>query len=75
MTIYIYNSPIGRFLIRPQSNDYWDLWFEDDVLGSYGSAMAAADDVYLQVTGHYEWDSLKNIDIPTDVDEWEELEE
>jgi hypothetical protein len=53
--IYQYRSPIGRFLIKPQANGRWGLWFKDDLLGSYHSALAAADDV----------------DIPTDISEWE----
>jgi len=69
--IYLYRSPIGRFLIKLQTNNRWDLWFKDDLLGSYHSAMAAADDVYMQSTGNYDCDSLDGIDIPTDIHEWE----
>ena len=47
MKVYQYISPIGRFLIKPQANGRWGLWFKDDLLGSYYSAMAAADDVYM----------------------------
>jgi len=69
--IYQYISPIGRFVIKPQDNGRWGLWFSDDLLGSYQSAMAAADDVYTQATGNFGWDSLDGIDIPTDIYEWE----
>ena len=71
MKIYQYRSPIGRFLIKPQPNGRWGLWFKDDLLGSYHSAMAAADDVCMQATGDYDWDSLDGVDIPTDISEWE----
>lgn len=71
MKVYQYKSPIGLFLIKPQTNGRWGLWFKDDLLGSYHSAMAAADDVYMQVTGDYDWDSLDGVDIPTDISEWE----
>ena len=71
MKVYQFRPPIGRFLIKPQENGRWGLWFNDDLLGSYLSAMAAADDVYTQVTGDYDWDSLDGVDIPTDIHEWE----
>ena len=71
MKIYQYRSPIGRFLIKPQTNGRWGLWFKDDLLGSYHSAMTAADDVYMQATGDYDGDSLDGVDIPTDISEWE----
>jgi len=71
--IYRYRSPIGRFLAIPQSNGLWGLWFEDDLLGSYHSAMAAADDVYMRATGDSDWDYLEGVDIPTDICEWEVL--
>lgn len=71
MKVYQYKSPAGLFLIKPQANGRWGLWFKDDLLGSYHSAMAAADDVYMQATGDYDWDSLDGVDIPTDISEWE----
>lgn len=37
--------------------------------------MAAADDVYTQSTGYYEWDSQDIdsiiVDVPTDIHQWE----
>lgn len=71
MKVYPYRSPIGGFLIKPQANGRWDLWFKDDLLGSYHSAMAATDDVYMQATGYSDWDSLDGVDIPKDIHEWE----
>jgi len=71
MKTYRYKSPIGVFIIQPQSNGRWGLWFKDELLGSYHSDMAAADDVYTQVTGDYDWDSFEGADIPTDIYEWE----
>ena len=71
MKVYQHKSPIGLFLIKPQTNSRWGLWFKDDLLGSYHSAMAAADDVCMQATGDYDWDSLNGVDIPTDISEWE----
>ena len=71
MNIRRYRSPIGRFLANPQTNGRWGLWLKGDLLGSYHSAVAAADDVYMQATGDYDWDSLVGFDIPTGIDEWE----
>ena len=71
MKIYRYRSPMGRFLVKPRANGRWGLWFKDDLLGSYHSAMAAADDVYMQATGDYDWDYQEGVDIPTGIDEWE----
>jgi hypothetical protein len=73
MKIYQYKSPLGTFIIKPQPNNLWGLWFKDDLLGSYNSGIAAADDVYTQVTGDYDWDSFEGGDIPTDIHEWEEV--
>lgn len=71
MKIYQYRSPVGCFLIKPSANGCWELYFKDNLLGSYPSATAAADDVYMQATGYYDWDSLDSVDIPTDISEWE----
>ncbi len=71
MKICQYRSPIGRFLIKPQAKGRWGLWSKDDLLGSYHSALAAADDVYMQATGNYDWDSLDGVDIPTNITVWE----
>jgi hypothetical protein len=71
--IYQYKSPIGRFLIQLQDDGRWGLWFKDNLLGSYHSAMSAADDVYTQTTGDDDWDTLEGVDVPTDIQEWEVL--
>lgn len=71
MKTYCYKSPIGVFIIKPQPDGRWGLWFGDDLLGSYHSEIAAADDVYTQATGNYQWDSSSWLDVPTDIHEWE----
>ena len=40
---------------------------------SMSSAVALADDVYMQSTGCDELDSLEDVDIPTDIYEWEKI--
>lgn len=47
------------------------LWLDDELLGSYQSPEAAADDVYVQVTGHHAWDTLKNANPPIDLSGWQ----
>ncbi len=69
---YTYRTRVGTFCIRPQPNSpgRWWLCIGDDALGSYHSPEAAADDVYTQSTGHFEWDSLPPVEDPTDLSEW-----
>jgi len=71
--IFAYRSPFGVFVIRPHQGR-WGLWCEDELYGSYHSPQAAADDVYMQATGHDEWD-MKSPDgtEPTDLSEWERI--
>jgi len=71
MKSYQYRSPLGVFIIKSQANGRWGLWLNDELLGSYHSSVAAADDVFMQATGDYDWDTLNDIDIPTDVYEWD----
>ena len=35
MKIYQYRSPIGRFLIKPQANCCWGLWFKRKSMGTW----------------------------------------
>lgn len=74
--VFIYNSPVGKFCIRFDYKVHkWALWMSDDIYGHYASPVAAADDVYCQVTGCYEWDSFDTepilTDVPTDIHNWE----
>lgn len=72
--MYIYKSPVGIIKIIKVNNRY-NLVIENTVYGSYNSAVAAADDVYNQTTGYYEFDALdySEVDIPTDIYEWEKI--
>lgn len=72
MKLFIYRSPVGIFWIR-RTNYGFILGIDGASLGDYQSAVAAADDVYLHVTGCDEWDRLDGkIDAPTDIYEWEQ---
>jgi hypothetical protein len=74
---YVYKSPIGKFYIRYNpSLEKWDLGMNDEVFGFYITTIAAADDVYCQATGCYQWDILdisNNPNVPTDIYEWERI--
>ena len=73
---YYYKSPLGLFFIRYNpSMEKWDLGINDQVYGYYLTTIAAADDVYCQATGCFEWDRLDletiSTKVPTDIYEWE----
>ena len=73
--IYFKRTSVGTFWIRPDRNNGWGLSIENngdtELLGSYSSVIAAADDVYTQHTGWDEWDTPLRNDAPTDLSEWE----
>lgn len=73
MTIYRYRFSHGIFFIKPQPSGRWGLWLNECLLGSYHSAAAAADDVYMQATGFYDWDSLRNETPPGDLTDWDTI--
>ena len=76
--IFIYYSPVGKFFIKYDFKVCkWILGLGEEVFGFYESTVAAADDVYCQASGCYEWDSMDidSIleDVPTDIYCWEFL--
>ncbi len=73
--MWFYKTEVGTFNIRKQFDGCWGLWLDDGMLGSYLSPEAAADDVYTQSTGCYEWDSLQSVTEPMDLLDWEESEQ
>lgn len=63
----------GTFWIMPQPGVPGRVWLGvgSVPLGSYASAMQAADDVAVHATGHEQWDSSDyEIDDPPDLSEW-----
>ena len=72
---WYFKSKVGTFIIKKHGNGFYGLWINDDLLGEYSSPVGAADDVYVQVTGYNEWDSLKDGDssAPTDIYEWKRV--
>ena len=67
---YHYHSKVGTFWIGPDGERRFWLGIDEEKLGSYHSARAAADDVYTQSSGHAEWDSLPTVMEPCDLTEW-----
>jgi hypothetical protein len=72
--VYYKHTAVGTFWIRPDNVHGWSLFIDEDgnveLLGSYSSPEAAADDVYTQHTGWNEWDIPNRPDVPTDLGEW-----
>jgi len=70
--MWYYKTEVGTFLIYRNPNDpaRFLLKIENEILGSYLTPEMAADDVYMQATGWYEWDTLPNVSGPTDLSEW-----
>ena len=71
--LYHYKTRVGTFWIAPQPNVPGRFWLgvDDEALGSYHSAEAAADDVYSQSTGYYEWDAIEEpVTSPCDLSDW-----
>lgn len=73
--LYIYRTKVGTFSIELDNadSDTVKLCVGGFWLGSYGTAEDAARSVYLRVTGWYDWDRLKDADVPCDLSEWEKL--
>ncbi|MCM1219399.1 MAG: hypothetical protein NC548_33385 [Lachnospiraceae bacterium] len=70
--MWYYKSPIGLMKIYKNSSGRYSLQIKDNVYGSYNSAVAAADDVYMFATGCHQWDSLEGkLNPPSDIHEWE----
>lgn len=70
--MYYYKSSIGilRILPNPDSPDRFQLWINDNYIGSYHTSQAAADDVYRCHTHYRKWDKATNIKRPRDITEW-----
>ena len=60
MRIYEYNTEVGTFEIREVSHELYELWIEEEKVGTYADAESAADDVAAFNTGYVEWDRFEN---------------
>ena len=77
MHIYTYNSDIGIFEIKQIGHERYELWIEDELLGSYKSAEFAAKDVAEFNTDYTEWDRFKNElhNFPSNLSKWAKVKE
>ena len=77
MRCYTYNSAIGTFEIKHISHERYELWIEDEMLGSYESAEFAAQDVAEFNTDYIEWDRFENEleHFPFNLSQWVEVKE
>jgi len=77
MKSYSYNSDIGTFEIRQVAHEAFELWIEEEMLGSYESAEQAAKDVANFNTDYPEWDRFKNEleNFPTALSQWNRVTE
>ena len=73
MATYLYNTDIGTFEIREVRHRLYELWIEEENLGSYDSAESAAEDVASFNTGYVEWDRFENEE--TNVPAWSLISE
>nr|DAE21268.1 MAG TPA: hypothetical protein [Caudovirales sp. ctkvU4] len=73
--MWLYRSPIGKIYIVQLPDGRYGMRYNDIIWESCHSPEAEADDVYMQVTGCDEWDSLDttNIDVPMDLSMWERI--
>jgi len=55
----------------------YDLWINEEMLGSYESAERAAEDVANFETDYLQWDTFKNTleNVPSDLGQWVEVKE
>lgn len=77
MDIYTYNADVGTFEIKQTGHKRYELWINDEILGSYENAEFAAQDVARFNTGYTEWDRWENElqDFPSDLSEWTQIKE
>ncbi len=77
MHIYTYNADIGTFEIRQTGHKRYELWIDDEILGTYENAEFAAEDVARFNTGYAEWDRWENElgNYPANLSEWSKVNE
>ena len=72
MRIYEYNADIGTFEIRQVEHARYELWIEDEKLGTYEAPESAAFN-----TGYPEWDRFENDErnFPANLSQWAKVTE
>lgn len=74
-SLWVYKSPIGPLYIRRLPNSTYGLIYNGIVWESSNTPEEQADDVYMQCTGCFEWDSFNDSQyyVPKDLSEWEKI--
>ena len=77
MQTYTYNSDLGTFEIKQIRHKLYELWIEEELLGSYECAEFAAQDVADFNTDYLEWDEYENElhNYPSNLSQWAEIKE
>ena len=70
--MWVYKSPIGLLRIQKTREGQYGLWLGGKCYETSNDPQAEADNVYVHVTGCWEWDRLDGkVDAPTCLAEWE----
>ena len=75
--MWVYHSPIGNIFIKQLSDGTYGMEYNGTIWESAKTPQIEADNVFCHVTGCSEWDSLDGtiLDTPTDLSEWEYIED
>ncbi len=69
--MWIYKSPVGTLSIQRLNNGRYGFVYKGELWESCDTPQAEADNIYVHVTGCWEWDRLDGkVDAPTDLSEW-----
>ncbi len=71
--VWIYRSRVGTFWIRQAGYARFVLGIGEEALGTYGSPILAADDVYTHSTGYDRWDRSTSYEAPESLSEWQRI--
>ena len=75
MRAWTYESSIGPLFIVPLENHRFGFVYDGTLWEACHTPEAEADNIYMHVTGCFEWDSLDGVeDSPSDLREWESIE-
>jgi hypothetical protein len=69
--MWCFRTKLGTLRIEKLPNSRYGLYLEDELLGSYHSAEAAAEVVSSCSTGHDGWDSSGPVVAPKDLTDWQ----
>ncbi len=69
--MWTFKTRYGTLKIMQLRNGRFGLYMNDEMLGSYHSPHAAADDVHMCSTGCWEWDQQLTVVSPCDLSEWQ----